>query len=198
VQARYTLGDIADSSNEPALALRYWQDLPPPASATAEAWSFRVAAVAIRSGRPEAAAAAVRRGLAGKPKLAPDFVQRAIEIVQDLLIAGRSDDAEALFDALLPYAEAGQRRQILLGLARLNDATGRWPVAADYYLRSAVLADPKEPDAVALQARLAAALALARAGYTGDARAQFEWLLKNTKDPVQIEIARRELAKLNR
>jgi len=51
-------------------------------------------------------------------------------------------------------------------------------------------------DALALQARLAAALNLARAGYRDDARAQFQWLLQNATDPAQRDIARRELAKL--
>lgn len=196
VHARYVLGDIAAAGNESAAALRYWQDIPPPQGSAADEWPFRVAAVAVRSGRPEAAAAAVKRALAGKRELAPELVQRAVQVVQDMLAAGRLDDAEALFEGLLPLSEPGQHRQILLGLARINDATGRWPTAADYYLRSAMRADPKAPDASAIEARFGAALALARAGYSSDARAQFEWLLKHARDPVQADIARRELAKL--
>ena len=41
-----------------------------------------------------------------------------------------------------------------------------------------------------------AAANLARAGYREDARAQYQWLLKNAKDPSQLETARRELARL--
>jgi hypothetical protein len=43
---------------------------------------------------------------------------------------------------------------------------------------------------------LAAAMSLARAGYRNDARAQFQWLLKNSKNPAQIEITRRALSRL--
>ncbi len=197
-QARHLLGELAEPI-APALALRYWQGLPPPPGANAQEWALKVAAVAARAGSAEAAAAALRSGLAGKPKLAPELLGRALLIVQDMLAAGRLDHAEALFETLLPLAESGQRRQILFGLARINEALGQHPVAAEHYLRSAVLADPAAPpDALALQARFAAALSLARAGYASDARAQFEWLLKHSKDPVQTEIAHRELAKLKR
>jgi hypothetical protein len=48
-------------------------------------------------------------------------------------------------------------------------------------------------DAAATEARLKAGFSLARAGLRDDAKAQFEWLLKNAKDPAQIAIARREL-----
>lgn len=47
-----------------------------------------------------------------------------------------------------------------------------------------------------LHYRLLAALNLARAGYKDDARTQFEWLLRNSKDAAQLELARRELEKL--
>ena len=36
-------------------------------------------------------------------------------------------------------------------------------------------------------------LNLARGGLRDDARAQFEWLLKNARNPAQIAVARREL-----
>jgi hypothetical protein len=45
----------------------------------------------------------------------------------------------------------------------------------------------------AAEARLRAGLNLARGGLRDDARAQFEWLLKNARDPAQIAVARREL-----
>jgi len=47
-----------------------------------------------------------------------------------------------------------------------------------------------------LRARFSAAANLARAGYREDARAQYQWLLRNAKDPSQLETARRELARL--
>jgi hypothetical protein len=66
--------------------------------------------------------------------------------------------------------------------------------AADAYLRSALLA--ASPDASAVQARLLAANNLVRAGLKNDARAQFEWVMKHSKDPALVEDARRGLAGL--
>jgi hypothetical protein len=51
-------------------------------------------------------------------------------------------------------------------------------------------------DALALQARLAAGINLARAGYKEDARAQFQWLIQNSKDAASRDAARRELSRL--
>ena len=63
-------------------------------------------------------------------------------------------------------------------------------LAAEYHLRLALSA----PDAdAAAAARLRAAFNLARGGLRDDARVQFEWLLKNARDPAQIAVARREL-----
>jgi hypothetical protein len=69
------------------------------------------------------------------------------------------------------------------------------PATADCYLRSALLADTRLPDALALDTRLRAALNLARAGYQDDARKQFQWLPANSRQPAQLDIARRELKK---
>jgi predicted negative regulator of RcsB-dependent stress response len=83
---------------------------------------------------------------------------------------------------------------MLYTLGRAAEQVARHQAAAEYYLRSALLADGKAPDAFARQARLAAALALVQAGLREDARAQFQWLIRNTTDPAQLAIAKRELA----
>jgi uncharacterized protein YndB with AHSA1/START domain len=48
-------------------------------------------------------------------------------------------------------------------------------------------------DAKTTEARLLAGFSLARAGLHDDAKAQFEWIMKNASDSEQIAIARREL-----
>jgi len=63
-------------------------------------------------------------------------------------------------------------------------------------LRAALADESRPTDALALQARLAAAMSLARAGYQDDARAHFQWLLKNSQNPAQIEAARRALSRM--
>jgi hypothetical protein len=89
-----------------------------------------------------------------------------------------------------------ERRQFLFDLGRASDADGKELAAAEHYLRCAALVEPRPPDALARQARLAAALSLARAGYRDDARLQFEWVLKHSRDPGQLDVARRELKRL--
>ncbi len=48
-----------------------------------------------------------------------------------------------------------------------------------------------------MEARLRAGVNLARAGYNADARSQFQWLLANSKQTAQRDLARRELKKLD-
>jgi len=133
----------------------------------------------------------------GAGKMLPaELAQRSVALVQEMFDAGKPDLASDLFEALLPRVGAAQQRSVLFALGRIRESGGQPPVAADYYLRSALLADGRLPDALALQARLLAALNLARAGYKNDARVQFEWLIRNSKDTAQLELARRELKKL--
>ncbi|MGH8699658.1 MAG: hypothetical protein ACREVR_00590, partial [Burkholderiales bacterium] len=195
-QARYLLGAAAEARDEPATARLYWDGIPVPPHMSAEEWSLRLAAAQVRSGKPEEGVAALKRALAGRQSLAPAFVQRGAGLARELLDSGQPDAAGEVFDLMLPLAAGSDARAILFGLGRAHELAGRSPAAAGYFLRSALLANAAAPDALALQARLAAGINLARAGYKDDARAQFLWLLGNSKDPDQREAARRELSRL--
>jgi hypothetical protein len=93
-------------------------------------------------------------------------------------------------------APEAQAREALFGLGRTHELAGEPVPAAAHYLRSALLVQGTAPDALALQARLLAGLNLMRAGLKDDARAQFEWLLRNAKEPPLIEAAKRALSRL--
>lgn len=196
LQARYLLGAMAEARNETVLAAKFWEGLNVPPSTAADGWHTRLALVYWRAGNAGAAISALRRAVDGRKALTTEAMQRAFVLSQEMLAAGSFDNADAALEALLPLAETAYQRDILFALGRIAEATARFALAADYYLRSALLVEPRAPDAPALQARLAAALNLARAGYREDARVQFQWLLKNSRDPAQLEIARRELARL--
>jgi hypothetical protein len=101
-----------------------------------------------------------------------------------------------LYRALLPLAEAPLRREILFGRGRIAEANHDFQRAADYLLEAALLIDSRATDALAVNARLAAAANLGRAGLKDDARTQFNWLQKNVKDPEKLELIRREMQKL--
>jgi hypothetical protein len=63
-------------------------------------------------------------------------------------------------------------------------------------MEAALLSDGKIPDLPAIDARIAAASNLARAGFKDDARTQFESLRKNVRDADKLELIRREMLKL--
>jgi hypothetical protein len=195
-QARYLLGIAAETHDDPATAWRYWDGIATPPNVSAEEWSLRLAAVQVRSGKADEGVAALKRALAGRASLSPEIVRRGAGLARELFDSGKLDAAGAVFDLMLPLAAGNDARAILFGLGRIQELAGRNSSAADYFLRSALLADAKAPDALALQARFAAGINLARAGYKEDARAHFQWLLGNANDPTQREAARRELSRL--
>ncbi len=195
-QARYLLGAMAETHNEPALAARFWDGLAVPPGVAPETWLARQALAYWGAGSSDTALATLKQATESKRALPPEAMQRGLTLAREMLAAGRLDLADQALAALLPLAEPAQKRDVLFSLGRIAEASAQFGPAADYYLRAALLAESRAPDALALQARLAAALNLARVGYKQDARAQFEWLLRNSRDAAQLEIARRELAKL--
>lgn len=195
-QTRYLLGAIAESHDLPAIALHFWRDLSAPTNVEINEWRLRLAAATLRAGITDGNAAALR-DVISIVKTAPAFVlKRCVALAQDMLDAGRPDLARELFEALLPVVDTTLGRMVFFGLGQAHEISGQPQAAAEYYLRAALPAGRRAPDALALRARLFAALNLARAGYRDEARAQFEWLIKNSKDAAQIELARQELKKL--
>ena len=187
---RQTLGALAETVGDSARALQYWQGLPAPDNMPAAVWRLRLSALALRAGRAEFAADIVRPLAAEQSVIPAVQLPEWITLAQQLTDHGLYDTAQALYERVLPYADPTQARRVLSGIARSHEARGQPLLAADFYLRAALRA-PK--DAAATEARLLAGFSLARAGLRDDAKAQFEWLLKNANDPAQIAIARREL-----
>jgi hypothetical protein len=193
-QARYLLGNIAETRGYPVAAARFWQGLATPPSVVAEEWQLRLAAAQWGARMPDAAAATVRAlAKSGKPLPAP-AVGRAVALARDMRDAGRPELAQETLAALLPLAGRAESRGVLQLLGEIAESGGQYARAADYYLRAALA--NSTGDAVALQARLAAGINLARAGYKEDARAQFQWLIQNSKDAASRDAARRELSRL--
>ncbi len=195
-QARYLLGSMAADNGRPLIAARYWQGLATPVSMDADEWRTRVAAVLVRANAADAGADVLRGLVTGKKSLAPDVAQRAVSVVQELQDSGFTKSADELYRALLPLAGTRERREILFGLARIAESANDFRHAADYYLEAALLGDAKAPDAFAVNARIAAAANLGRAGLKDDARAQLDWLRRNVRDNDKLETIRREMSKL--
>lgn len=187
-EARLALATLAENAGDHAAAFDYRRGLAAPAGTAPVPWSLRLIATALRAGRYEEAAEIARR-LAGTAAV-PAQVEAWIAVALQCADHGAFEASQLLAERALPLADAAQSRRLLAalaeGFARLNQPQ----FAADYFLRAAARAG--DADAAAAS-RLQAGLQLARAGLREDARAQFEWVLKNARDPGQIVLARREL-----
>lgn len=196
LQARYLLGGMALDNNQALTAAGYWQGLSTPSALDPDEWQMRLAQALVRAGVAGAGADALRALIAGKKMLSDDLMRRAIISVQELQDTGNYKSADELYRALLPLAGVRDRRDILVGLGRITEANYDFQHAADYFLEAALLVDTNATDAAAVNARIAAAANLGRAGLKDDARTQFNWLQKNVKDPEKLELIRREMQKL--
>ncbi len=195
-QARYLLGSMAAENNQPAAAARFWLGLNAPPTLAPDAWRIQLAQVLVRAGVADPGADALRALIVGKQALPADMMQRAVASVQELQDRGHHKTADELYRALLPLAAMRERREILFGLGRSAEGFNDFQRAADHFLEAALLIDTLAADAFAVNARLAAAASLGRAGLKNDARTQFDWLQKNVKDAERLELIRREMRKL--
>ena len=195
-QARFLLGAMAAENNLQEDAARFWIGLGAPPELDAEEWSLRLAQSLVRAGAATAGADALRALMVDKKTLSPEMTRRAIAVVVELQDAGHYKTGDELYRALLPLAALRERRDILYGIARIAEANYDFPRAADQFLEVALMLDARVPDVLAVNARIAAGANLGRAGFKDDARTQFNWLLKNIRDPEKLETVRREMQKL--
>lgn len=193
-QVRYQLARVAAANGRAALAAQLIEALPPPPAVSAEEWQLSLASVHLKAGNAERAAAELQKFAAGRAALPPSLVTRAAALASELAEAGQAKAAVESLRALAPRAEGAVRRDVLIAQARAAEAAADYSGAAAAWLDAAFIAAPPANDAPGL--RLRAAQALARAGLKEDARAQYEWLLKNGKDAATLDAARRELQKL--
>ena len=195
-QARYRLGAIAQVQRQAKAAARYWQDLPAPAGTDRDEWLLRVARERWRAGIKPDGIEDLARELRSRKALAPAALSAAVNFAAELNEAGEPALSVPLLEAALPFAGVSQSRAILFALGRAHELGGEPALAAEAYLRSALLAKGATPDAAALRARFRAAMSLARSRYRQDARAQLEWFIANGQDAAEIEAARNALKRL--
>ncbi|MGW8182509.1 MAG: hypothetical protein ACWGMT_00985 [Burkholderiales bacterium] len=195
-EARYHLGSIAEAQGEARLAARFWAGLSAPAGLTKAQWAVRRALVDWRSGNTGDAVSALAAAAGEKQSLPANDVPRAIALGEEMIASGKPDAADTSLPALLILAGAGHQRELLMALGDAAEAKGLFARAGGYFLQAALAPDGKSRGATASTARLAAARNLARAGYRQDAREQFEWVIRHSRNPADREVARRGLATL--
>lgn len=193
VSARHVLGALAEKLDDAVRALDYWNGVPAPIDMPLLTWDVRLSAMALRAGRAGIAADMATKLVAGRPSIPPQLLAEWTMLARQLADHGQAEASLALFENALPQIGGAQARELLSAMARIHDSRNRPLLAADYYLRSALRA--AATDVMAADARLGAGLALTRAGLQDDARAQFEWVLQHSKEPSQLEVARRELGR---
>ena len=195
-QTRYLLGAIAVKRNDAPLASRLWSELPTPANVNVIEWQLTLARTLLQAGDADASVNTIKTLLAGRGPVSPELAQRILELGHETLDLRKLDAAQVFYELVVPMASETAAREALFGLGRTHELKGEPLAASAAYLRSALLLPAASPDARALQARMLAALNLMRAGLRDDARAQFEWLVKNSRDPALAEAARRGLERL--
>jgi hypothetical protein len=188
VPTRLALGRLAEGLGDHTLAFRFFEGLPAPQDMPAAVWQLRMSALALRAGRPDAAVLIAQQLVTETVTIPPVQLAEWILHAQQLADHGLHEAALMLFGRALPHVAAEQSRTIQSEIERINRGLKEAQPTADFYLRRAL-----SMPAVAAEARLKAGISLSRAGLLGDARTQFDWVLKNASDPSLIAVARREL-----
>jgi hypothetical protein len=190
---RFELGALAANQKQPAEAVRFWQGLAQPPGMSAAEWRLRYAAALLAAGMVDPGLEAAKSALSGQ--LPPELIGRWIAIATEALEGWQLNAAESLFAMVLPLAQGAERINVLLGLGKARELRGEFRAAAEAYFNAAALY--AAPDAgEALRARESGAVNLAKAGLLDDARATYQWLAANAKDPAIRESAARALKNL--
>lgn len=195
---RYRLADQALDSFDIKLAGQLIDDLHnPPPGEDPDLWSLRRARVLIYAGDFRGAITLLSNILAGKSKLSEAFVDRYTQVMFDLQAADRNNEAGVLLESLYNLTDSVRaQRELLFWMADSRAAVGQLQQAAELYLRSATHGHPTGGDIWGQTARFHAAETLAKAGFTADARAVYQNLLRFTEDAKQRAIIERSIQQL--
>ncbi|HHM04685.1 MAG TPA: hypothetical protein ENJ19_02950 [Gammaproteobacteria bacterium] len=194
---RYPLLAQALADEDMALASRLSAGLvQAPPGGNAVDWQLRRARLLLLGRQYDAAVNALERVMEAQQRWSRDGLDRYNQILFDLQILGRHEEALRLFDLALARAgDPGLSREILFWMADSYKALGHFDTAARYYLRSARLDD--DPAGIWGQtARYHAAEALTDAGLRDDARRIYRDLLRRTGDPSRRAALKRKLDQL--
>ncbi len=196
--ARHVLVDVALADSDISLASALMATIKaPPDGADKFFWELRRARIFVMGGDPKAGAEALSAILASHPQLAPEQLDRLLQVVFDLQTVNAHEAAYDLFVQVMARTnDAKLQRELYYWMAESRKASEAYADAARLYLKSAMLPDPKAMDPWAQTARYQAADALAHAGMVSDARSLFEQLLATTQDPGRRAVLTRQLQKL--
>ncbi len=186
-QAAYEAGDVGRAARLVADLLE------PPAGQTPFEWTLRRARLSIFAAQFDDAEAMLQGLVASVDEFEEADADRLLQLVFDLQGAGRHEAAIGTLRALHERLRVPrQRRETLLWLADSYSARGEFDIAAELYLRSALLGSDGF-DKWGQAARFQAAKALAKLGLVEDSRRLLEALLVATDDPRRRALIEQEL-----
>lgn len=196
---RYTLADRFVDAGRLAPAARLFLGLEPPARGDATTWRLRQARVLVLAGEADAGSEALHALLDEAASLEPEILDRALQIAFDLQGAGGHAQALALFERLYRRARTPQtEREIRFWMGESHREQEDYAAAAAAYLRAARHIPDDLDDPWVETAYYRAARSLARGGFTADARALYQRLLKATEGTRREALLRNELRRLSR
>ena len=169
----------------------------PPKGSDQFMWQLRRARILVLGNQPKVGAQAVQDILTANKQLEQIQIDRLLQVVFDLQVAGEHEQAYQLFEKTINHTSDDKiQRELLFWMADSRKAQERYLDAARLYLKSAAHPDPKNMDPWAQTARYHAAESLERAGLYADAESIFSHLLRVTDDPNRRARLKSELQKL--
>jgi tetratricopeptide (TPR) repeat protein len=170
----------------------------PPTGVDHGAWTVRTARIFILGGEAARGVEQLGEWLSGIKQMAPDSLDRVMQIMFDLQFIGEHQLALTLFEIAAPLAQTeGHRRELFFWSAQSWYAVGDFGLAAAYYLESARLAGEQNPF-WEKSALYQAAQALETGLFFDDAAKVYKALLGGSPDPKMQAKLRYRLAQLQR
>ena len=196
---RHALVDIALGEKDIPLASRMMATMDAvPSGADPYMWQLRRARILVMGAKFESGYTVMEKLLAENKKLSQQAIDRYLQVVFDLQTLKAHDEAVALFEQVIHYtSDQKLQRELYFWMGDSRKAQENYTEAARWYLKSAMLPEPKTMDPWAQAARYQAASALAKAGLSRDAREIFEHLLRVTEDKSRVAVLKRELQQLD-
>lgn len=197
---RLVLANDAVDRGSLALAARLMEGLnKPPIGENPYLWKLRLARVLILGGKASVGIERLQRLIAHQHSFDRKQADQLMQVLFDLQSTRKNAAAVKLFEMLYPKLVVNQqRRELLFWEAQSREALNQFARAARLYLRSAMLFNAQAYGPWGMAARYNAALALNKAGMTGDAIRVLRNLLGHTQNKSRIAVLKRKLAQLQR
>lgn len=198
LSVRHELVDIALKQSDIPLASRLMATMDnSPEGVDQFMWQLRRARILIMGGKIKVGHQLMIKLLAENEKLERQVLDRYLQVVFDLQARKAHDEAVELFELVIDYVkDVKLQRELYFWMADSRKAQDNFVSAARWYLKSAMLTDPKAMDPWAQAARYQAASVLAKAGLIDDARKIYQNLLRVTEDKSRVAVLERELQQL--